>query len=275
MTLRRLGSMPSTAGRWRKTTLVWAGVAALGIGIVQVRLGDATAVLAVTVPFGLVVALVGAKRILPAGTFELRGHSPSLIATRGLLGAAFMTREWIPLMLIRNYHFSPFHAGLLLSAGATGWAVGAFLQSRLGTAQRGSHLRLTGIVAGAFTLFLALAGLALFSALHLPIFVLVTAWIAAGMATGCSFACVAVMAFESAVPESHGVFAAGLQLSDAVLTAITLACAGVVFRVLIAGHPTGNVPFTAIFLGGAGLSLLATFCAVRAHRQFPFVRYPT
>ena len=109
-----------------------AVVAAAGLALLQeagTRLGRA----------GLVLVLAGAallvpslRRLLPAGAWRFRRGLPSVVMLRGVMAGAFFAGEtFVPLGLQTLRGLDPAHAGLILTAGALGWAGGSFLQGRM------------------------------------------------------------------------------------------------------------------------------------------------
>src|SRR5699024_10288756 len=67
-----------------------------------------------------------AGAILPPGPLSRRGPAPRVVALRALLGAALAgTDVYLPLYLQTQRGFTPTSAGLVITAGAAGWAIGA------------------------------------------------------------------------------------------------------------------------------------------------------
>ena len=72
--------------------------------------------------------------LLPAGTLRARHGLPAVVASRGLLGAAFACVEiFLPLVLQHESGLSPTLSGLVLMVAALGWTAGSMYSGRHGT----------------------------------------------------------------------------------------------------------------------------------------------
>lgn len=103
--------------------LAWAVGAGVAAGLLHMA-ADASA-LTTTVLFilGTAGVAIAAPRLLPRGAFTARPGLPSVIALRGLAGAAFLGAEvFIPLLLVRERGLSPTLAGVVLTVGAVTWS---------------------------------------------------------------------------------------------------------------------------------------------------------
>ncbi|MCC3267839.1 MFS transporter [Arthrobacter gengyunqii] len=170
------------------------------------------------------VALV---RLLPPGTLSLARGLPSVVATRGLLSAGFVAAEaFLPLMLLATHGVDPATAGLALTAGAVGWAVGSFLQARA----RGRRHRL--LVIGASMLAASVGGIGLLASPSVPFWVIVLVWTFAGAAMGLALSSTSVMVLALSTSADRGRNSASLQISDQLGAVAGTAVAGILFALL-------------------------------------------
>lgn len=103
---------------------------------------------------GTALALFATLRLLPPGTLLGKPGLPAGLGTRGLLSFCYFSAEaFLPLGLTTLRGLSAGQAGLALSAGASTWTVGTWIQARLDTRDRGKGRQ--GRVVGGFTLMLA------------------------------------------------------------------------------------------------------------------------
>lgn len=183
--------------------------------------------LAAVVVVGVVLAGLTLPTLLPAGTLRLAAGMPSVIATRGMLNLVFFAAEsFIPLMLVMTHGMAAGRAGLALSVGSVGWAVGSFAQAR---ARVERHRLLVG---GSAILSLSMAGLALFGGPQTPFWILLVVWAVAGFAMGIGLSTTSVMVLKISPPAERGKNSAALQLADQLGGVIGAAGAGTVFALL-------------------------------------------
>jgi MFS family permease len=198
----------------------WAGNEAADAPSAPVPLWTAAAVAALT-------AGVALGRLLPPGTLRLARGLPSVIATRGLLSAGFVAAEaFLPLMVLATHGVDPATAGLALTAGAVGWAVGSFLQARAG----GRRHRL--LVIGASMLAAAVGGIGLLTSPSVPFWVIVAVWTFAGAAMGLALSSTSVMVLALSTSADRGRNSASLQISDQVGAVAGTTVAGILFALL-------------------------------------------
>ena len=176
---------------------------------------------------GAVAAGAALVRLLPPGTLRLARGLPSVVATRGLLSAGFVAAEaFLPLMVLATHGVDPATAGLALTAGAVGWAVGSFLQARAG----GRRHRL--LVIGATMLAAAVGGIGLLASPSVPFWVIVAVWSFAGAAMGLALSSTSVMVLALSTSADRGRNSASLQISDQVGAVAGTTVAGILFALL-------------------------------------------
>lgn len=248
-TLRRLPSVTHDAQRprWELGRWGWAALAAIAVLALNIA-GDAG-------PWGplyalgaLAVGLVAVRPLLPRGTLRMRRGLPSVIALRGLVGAAFFATEvYIPYLLVTDYGFTPTLAGLALTGGALTWAVGSNLQGRLGH----SLPDIVFVRIGTAVAFVAIGLVLLCTALGLSPALIIAAWVIGGAGMGFVFPRFGVMTLAQSSIADQGFNSAALSISDSFGSALAIAVAGVLF-----GLATGGVwPFVFVFIFTSAIAL--------------------
>jgi MFS family permease len=202
-----------------------------------------------------------AYRLLPEGLFRLRRGVPSVVAVRGLVGAAFAGAEaYLPLLLVREHRWEPAVAGLVLTLGAITWFGGAWVQGRLPAPDARYRLSRIG------TAMLA-AGVAAFLVTALPG---VPGWVAAigwgigGGGMGLVYSSTSLLALHLSPPERHGEASSALTTSESLVSAVVLALGGALFALLLppdvaADARAGSAPYLAaigVAVAAAALSAL-------------------
>lgn len=251
----------------RRRVLLAAGAGA-GAAVFQVAgtrqstLGWVVAVLA------LVVVVLCAHRLLPRGLFRLGRGLPSVVAVRGLIGAAFAGAEaYLPLLLVREHGWEPAVAGLVLTLGAVTWFVGAWIQGRLPDPQARYPLSRIGTA-------LLVAGVATFLVTTLPAvpgWIVAIGWGMAGVGIGMTYSSTSLLALHLSPPERHGEASSALTTSESLTAAVVLALGGAFFALLLpvdvaAQAPAGPAPY----LAAIGVPVLAAaISSVAAGRMRP------
>ncbi len=228
--LRRISSTPTaTTASTESSPVPWAIGAATGALLLYVggQYHDIKA-LALLLP-ALALLVVCSWKLLPAGTLRVRRGLPSVIALRGIIGAAFFGCEaFLPLLLSRERGMSPLQAGIILSLGALGWAAGSWFQGhqRLGIGrQRLLHVGTAMIASG-----VALTTLVVVAA---PLWLVLLGWTITGLGMGLTYPSLSVLTLSLSPPERQGVNSSALQLSEAIAVAATLAVGGSLFAALL------------------------------------------
>lgn len=185
---------------------------------------------------GAAAAGVALGRLLPPGTLRLARGLPGVVATRGLLSAGFVAAEaFLPLLVLATYGVDPATAGLALTAGAVGWAVGSFLQARAG----GRRHRL--LVIGATMLAAAVGGIGLLASPSIPFWVIVLVWTFAGAAMGLALSSTSVMVLALSTSADRGRNSASLQISDQLGAVAGTTAAGILFALLQDPAASGQI----------------------------------
>jgi MFS family permease len=210
---------------------------------------------AVAVVAGGVLLVIGARRLLPDGTFALRRGVAANVVFAAALSCCFFTVDlFIPLALTNVRGISATEAGLVLTAGIIGWTAGAFVPDRL--ARSGFSLR---AIAQIGTL-LVVAGLAVIAAVILsswPVVFAGAGWVIAGFGAGIAFTTNSIAVLRNAPTESAGRASSQMELGNQAGIAIGTGLAGTLVGALGASA-TGLVAVFAVAACGGGLALAAS-----------------
>ncbi|SDC40946.1 Major Facilitator Superfamily protein [Sanguibacter gelidistatuariae] len=231
--------------------LWWAGAASAGIALMS--LGSQNHALGgyAMIGAGAATVLVSGPRLLPRGTLRAARGLPTVIALRGLVAAAFFAAEvFLPLILQHDRGFSPARSGIILTAGAVTWSLGAILRSRL------HWTNVTFLRAG--TTLIA-AGIVVVSLLVVPAvspYTAIGGWALAGLGIGMVYPTLALLVFDLSPVRAQGTNTSALQVADALTSAFVLAIVGTATTWLVTAHGTTG------YLGGFVLTAVLALTAV-------------
>ncbi|QGG42135.1 MFS transporter [Aeromicrobium yanjiei] len=208
----------------------WAALVAAGVLSVSLAGQRAVTWWPVLLVAALVVTLRYGPRLVPPGSWRGRPGLPRVIATRSLLGAAFVGAEtYVPLSLVQHRGLSAAQAGLLLTSGAVLWFAGSWLAAHVPVlaskplrVRLGSVCVLVGTAAG----FLALLD-------EVPVAVVAAVWGVGGLGMGMALSTLGVLLLDHSAAAEQGANSAGMQISDAVAQSLLLALGSVLFAVLL------------------------------------------
>ncbi|MHA7135169.1 MFS transporter [Oerskovia turbata] len=238
--------------------LWWAVAAAAGIGLLHFAGQQEGARLYVPLAVALALVVVAVPRLLPRGTARAARGLPSVIAIRGLIAAAFTgTEVLLPLLLQSERALTPTQAGGILTFGAIGWSVGAWLR---GKARWGwPHARY--VLVGALLVAGGIAGTVLLAWAAVPPLVGMLAWTFAGLGMGMAHPTLSVLTLSLSPEDQQGANSSALQVSDALSAAIALAVTGSMLLAL--REPLGLAAYVVCFGVMVAIALLAAFVAPR------------
>jgi MFS family permease len=252
-----VGPARARAGSWR-----WAAALAAAVGLAAVQAAGQRptwASLALLVP-GLAALALGLRRLLPRGTVAVRAGVPAVIAFRGALaGSLFTVESLVPLTLALVHGYSPTAAGLPLMVAALGWSAASWWQGRRPEPARHRLIRygFAMIAAGA-------VGMAVVAQPATPGWLAYPVWAVAGVGAGTVWPSLSVLLLALTPPAQHGANSAGLQISDAVGSALCIGFGGV----LVAASERGvlSLPRAVLLVDllMAGLAIGAAALAGRA-----------
>lgn len=209
---------------------------------------------------GLAMLVSSLPRLLPSGTLRLARGLPSVIVMRSLLASAYFGVEtFVPLMLVEGRRLSPTMAGLALTAGAVGWALGSWFQGwpRL-TIQRSTLVGIGGTVVGLASLLLAPTGLAV-----VPVWVVPVVWTIGGVGMGMAMSSTSVLTLQLSQPGEEGRNSSGLQIGDSLGSVLGIGGAAAVFAALHDPHSSDAGVFALIWTALGLVGLLSGLVALR------------
>lgn len=247
--LRRLRIVvrPVASRQALRRQLVAGSAAAGGAALLSAGSGRPPAVAAGLAAAGLLLVAVAVPRLLPAGTVGAAPGIPAIVVTRGLLMAAFAGADvYLPLMLMLQHGLSPTAAGLVLSVGATSWALGAWVAGRLVT----DDARRRVVRIGLGLLGVAVLGCLVGALPQVPGWVVYPSWLLGGSGIGMAYSSLTVLLMGASGEREQGRNASALQVGETLTTSLLLGLSAWVFAAL---RP---VSATAGFTTGLALALL-------------------
>ncbi len=240
---------PAIAMAVGATVLQWAGLEA------EHRRWGIAAVAALA---GVGLAAIGAWRLFPDGTLQLRRGLPSVVAFRGVIAGGFFACEaYVPLMLVEHRGATPTRAGLAVAATAIGWASGSWWQGRSALRMRRSGLVRLGAVVTAVGVAVTGSAAIVTSALVVPAGLTGVGLLVAGLGMGLSMSSNSVLLFDLSAADEQGANSAALQMSDSFGGLTVIGAAGVIYALW-----RNSLDATLVFAMIFGLSLLVMLAAV-------------
>lgn len=235
-----------------RSRMVWAVVASAGVlavellGSYDAPLGPLAALIA------LAVVVVAVRSFTPHGTLRAGRGLPSVIGTRGLMGAAFFCGQaYIVLVLQVRWDLSPTRAGLALTVVGVVWATASQVQARLGarvTSERAMQVGTSVLLGAAVVLWLAVR-----FDLH-PV-VAAGAFVVAGSGMGFGFSRTGVAMLAHSTDADRGFNSSAISIADSLGAALALSLCGMAYA---AAERAGTDPFLAVF----GIAVVAALGAV-------------
>lgn len=257
--LARLGASLG-GGEPRRGRLGLALMAAAGLTMLQeagTRRGSVGLVLAVV---GVALVVPALARLLPTGALRFARGLPTVVMMRGLLAGTFFAGEaFVPLALQTVRGVSTAQAGLVLTVGAVGWAVGSQGQGRL----YGRVPRAVLVQAGAALGALCMLTVPLSMLPQLPWWTAGFSWFAGAVGMGLCFGSIATLTLELSEPQDQGTNSAALQVCDSVGSVLLIGAAGAIYAAAVASDSVTGWTFAEIWLG---LGVIAAIGAVLAGR---------
>lgn len=269
---RPLSRLPAPAGApggaGRRGDRVVRGVGlALGATALQWAaqdLEDAGAKTVAGLAVGALLVAVSLPGLVPPGTLRAARGLPSVIAVRGLFTASFFGAEtYVPLMLVSERGLSPGVAGLMLTGGAVGWALGSWTQSRPGL--RLARHQLLGVGGGIVAVaVLLLAPLVLHA---VPPLAALPVWTLGGLGMGIAMSSTSVLTLDLSPAGEQGRSSASLQLADALGSVVGIGTAGAVFAALHEPGSSDAATFAGMWVGLSCVGALSVVVGLRARRR--------
>jgi MFS family permease len=233
--------------------LVALGVAALQVAGQRFDLWSIPLVLAALALLGY-----GLPSLLPAG---YRPSGSGLAATVNVrllaTGAFFGAETFLPLMLVRVEGYELATAGLVLTVGSVGWALGSWLQSRRWFRLRRDHIVVVGVLATVLGLVLITITAWLPGQIS---WLAMLGWVVGGFGMGLQVASTSLVVMELSAEAELGRNTSSLQVSEALGNAVAAGIAGTIFAALLAHQTQG---FGWLFVAMTVLAVLGLASSVR------------
>jgi MFS family permease len=235
-------------------------VAALGLALLQeagTRRGPAGVGLAVV---GLVLLLPSLRFLLPSGALRFARGLPTTVVMRGVLAGSFFAGEaFVPLALQTVRGASTAQAGVALTVGAVGWALGSQVQGRMYDRLPKGRL----VELGALLVSLGLATASLSVAPTVPFWVIVPSWMLGAMGMGMAFGSIGSLVLELSAPEDQGSNVASLQVCDSVGSVLLVGLAGAIYASALGRDAVSAATFVTIWTVMAVVALAGAILARR------------
>ncbi|ADG76863.1 Major facilitator superfamily MFS_1 OS=Tsukamurella paurometabola (strain ATCC 8368 / DSM /CCUG 35730 / CIP 100753 / JCM 10117 / KCTC 9821 / NBRC 16120/ NCIMB 702349 / NCTC 13040) OX=521096 GN=Tpau_0209 PE=4 SV=1 [Tsukamurella paurometabola] len=184
-----------------------------------------------------VIAVIAARRMLPAGSLIGRPGIPRLMLANLLMAGSFFAAEiYVPLYLVHIDRLSPFAAGSVMTGAALLWALASQLQARI---PPDGALRERLPLIGSSLLTLALVAVATSFAVDAPWPVIFATWAIGGFGMGLTYPTLSILMLGRSADDEQGTNSSALKLSDAVGTALAIACTGALFAQVLAWGNSG------------------------------------
>lgn len=241
---------------------MWAVIAGGAVVILQLSSALTGMARLLAMVAGIVLAIIGIGKVLPAGTLWAAGSIPAWVGARGLFNGSFITLEvFIPLMLQNTRGYSVGASGLALVLGSATWAAGSFLGGRSFARPRLATLP----VAGAIVLAVGIALTSTAAWPNLPAWLFLFGWVIAGTGMGMAFAPLSVLVLGKAPKEEQGLQSANIQVADSLGMALIMGIVASLMSVFTSSY--GPAPYLPALGVAFFCTLLAALSSWRGQRH--------
>ncbi|BBI30958.1 MFS transporter [Cohnella abietis] len=215
------GGMTST---WLAVLLaIGTGIFLRGLGMLPETLGI------ILVIVGVALMVQPLRKLLPAGTLTLRRGLPSVLATRGLFFAGYVsTQNFLVLALTDIKGLTADTAGLIVASAAISWSVVAILQARWDAADNGRG-RNARIVIGILLLVVGFTTVFWIPAVNIAIAVI--GQVIAGIGMGLAHPTSGAVAFSNIGKGGSGEVSASLQFADSFTPGVIIGVGGAIIAI--------------------------------------------
>jgi MFS family permease len=224
--------------------ILFALLAAAGIAAVA-NVGEHQTMITVLIAIaGLVVLIIGMRRLLPAGTVSFRTGVPAAVAFRGVLAGTFFGMEAVvPLTLTVQHGYSATMSGMPLMLTAITWAAGSTVQGR---AKNPNRVLMVG--GGLVLIAIAGLGMALVALQTVPGWGAFIAWPIAGLGAGFALTSSSVVLLEFTNDADRGSDSSSLQLADSSASALCTGFGGALVAAAAHGRISYGVGLCIVYL---------------------------
>jgi MFS family permease len=225
---------PTTTGASQRTRISNGILVALGVGMLTVGLsGDPGIQMVVLGAVGLALAWWAFARLVPPGTLRAARGYPTAILLRGVLTFAFFAIDaYVALLLEDVRHWTPFMAGIAITAATVSWTAGSWIQARLSS--RFPHEWFVRL--GFPVVAIGIAGLGLILLDQVPAILSIPIFGFAGLGMGLTYAQFALIVLRDVPRAEQGTVTASLTLSDSVGTALGTGVAAALVHASVAAN---------------------------------------
>ncbi len=241
---------------------LWWSVVGAGAVLALELLGSADGLVALVAVPVLALVIWSLIQLLPRGTLTGGRGLPAVIATRGLLSAAFYcANAYIVYVGQQRWGLSPEQAGLALSVVGVLWALASQAQSRVG--DRLAHHRVMWIGTAVVLLGLALLAAGVIGqaiTASVPLGLPLAGFMLTGLGMGFAYPRTSVAMLAESTDADRGFNSSALTVADSLGGALALSFAGVCFA---AGERFGVDPFSTVFVLGALIAMVGVAAAGR------------
>ncbi|MBD8007550.1 MFS transporter [Bacillus sp. Sa1BUA2] len=254
--------MPSVQEEKETGVIGLSVLLAIGTGIFLSGLGMLPKLL------GIVLLLIGLslmtqplRRLLPKGTLTFRSGLSSLVASRGLFFAAYVsTQNFLVLALTDTKGLTSDRAGLIVASAAISWCIVAMLQARWDEADqgRGRHKR---IIFGIFLIIIGIAIMVWIPAINIILAVL--GEIIIGIGIGLAHTVSGTVAFALAKEGEAGQVSGNLQFADSFTPGVAVGIGGAIIAMSQTAGMSLETGITFSMMFNLALILLSLFASVR------------
>jgi MFS family permease len=255
-------------GRVRLAATIAAGAALLQWAALEAE-RRSWVVASIAVVAGLVLVVVAAHGLFPAGTLRLVRGLPSTIAFRGVTaGGFFGCQAYVSLMLVVHRGATPTQAGLAVAATAIGWSAGSAIQGRRNLRIARSRLIPIGAAIVAVGVVVTGSSSIVTESLTIPAWFSGLGLLVGGFGMGLSMASNSVLMFELSPVDDRGANSAAMQMSDSLGGLLVIGAGGAIYAL---GRTTvsATILFSTIFALAFAVMLVAIAVGFRVRSPDP------
>ncbi|MFD0679350.1 MULTISPECIES: MFS transporter [unclassified Paenibacillus] len=235
---------------------------AIGTGIFLSGLGmlpKAIGIVLVLVGLGLMVQPL--RKLLPAGTMKFRLGLPSLIASRGLFFAAYVsTQNFLVLALTETKGLTADLAGLIVASAALSWCVVSYMQSHWDAADQGRG-RNKRIKMGVSLMIIGIGIVVWVPAINIALSII--GQMITGIGIGLAHPTSGAVAFANAKEGESGEVSANLQFADSFTPGIVIGIGGAIIAFSQASGLLMEVGISGAMVLNLGLIIFSLFASTR------------
>ncbi|MCR8630383.1 MFS transporter [Paenibacillus radicis (ex Xue et al. 2023)] len=234
---------------------IGTGIFLSGLGMLPKTIGI------VLVLVGLALMVQPLRKLLPAGTLKFRLGLPSLIASRGLFFAAYVsTQNFLVLALTETKGLTADLAGLIVASAALSWCVVSYMQSHWDAADQGRG-RNKRIRMGVSLMIIGIGIVVWVPAINIALSII--GQMITGIGIGLAHPTSGAVAFANAKEGESGEVSANLQFADSFTPGIVIGIGGAIIAVSQATGLLMEVGISGAMVLNLGLIIFSLFASTR------------